>query len=88
MRKLKGNQNVRNTETGRFSTETERNDPERSLETDKPKLADLRDLVSPKLFDLIQLGARLERLSTDRASQTDLHAQFGELVKYAADTWL
>ncbi len=35
--KLKGNQNVRNAVTGEFAKETERNDPERVLETDGRK---------------------------------------------------
>jgi len=37
MPKLKGNQNVRNTETGRFAPETERDLPERVVETDGTK---------------------------------------------------
>jgi hypothetical protein len=37
MEKLKGTQNVRNTVTGEFAKETERNDPERVVETDRVK---------------------------------------------------
>lgn len=54
--KLKGNQNVRDTVKGTFAKETERNDPERVVETD--------DRRTPWKKEWDRLGEEMEHAAT------------------------
>ena len=87
MEKLKGNQNVRDTVTGEWTKETERNDPERVLETDKPKFGNIQDLVSPGVYKMILLSAKLERLHTEDAEFADRAVVWLEITQKCQE-WL
>lgn len=74
--KLKGNQNVRDTKSGRFAPETERNNPERVVETDREKVT--------LSVEAVQVEGCAFGLDT-AASEEEVHVWFGNLILAACE---